>query len=233
MKNVMESNASSVSWFRRWLMIWEDQHPLARNTVLMMLLMLGLSIMLRIGIFLGPHYLNLTTLFRLTIIEDVWFVAHVLVLIMFIYSIARLLGLAIKRRASYLGVILTMLSMLILLIPFFTMPSIFEAATAHQLDHPYDQVLSQVKTLCQGWMEEHGTRSFDPDNYDLGLLEGRANVRRESSTVFFDFGDEDQVFGLACVLNGEEPPDGGYRTKNYVYNHINGDYYEYYDDPTP
>ncbi len=223
------SSASSARVLRRWLMLWEDQHPLARNSVLLMLLMLGFSLLFRLGTLLGPHYLSFSTLFEFAIVEDVWFVAHILVLAMFAYGAIRLVGLAVQGRVANLGVVMMVVSIVILLAPFLTMPSLFESAVAYQMNQPYDDVLEEVQALCAGWLDEFGTRTFDPDDYDLGSLQGRVEVWRESVTVFFNFGDEEQTFGLACVLNGEDPPDSGYRTKNYVYDHISEDYYEFYE----
>lgn len=216
------------SWQR-----WEDQHPLTRNSFILVLLELVFALILRIVIFLTPRLVDLSTLFKIAVLERVWLLTNVVLFVILVSSIIRLTWLVYGGRASLVSLLLACIMPFILWLPIQLMPTFFEAATSHQLQRPYSEVFVAFENLCNQWDETHGQRDnyiFFPQNEALGLLGNtdQVTVWRESNTVFFDFGDDEQSFGLACALGGERPTRNGRLSRDFSYRQIEGKYYEFY-----
>ena len=226
------------SQMRHFLTIWEDQHPLARNSFILASITILVTIVLWLMTLILPALVSLTTYFKIAIVERVWFLAIALLLVIFGYSIIRIVWLTAKKRVSWLSFGVTLLAPITLLLPLFITPTFFQGAVRYQAGTSYGTVYDEFKTLCETWHQEHGEQGnvfFNIDETELGLFENSAkDVWREQSTVFFSFGEAGEEFGLACVVNDNEPADTGLRSRNFTYRRISGRYYEFYrEQPSP
>jgi hypothetical protein len=233
--NFVDKDISLHSRPRYWINLWEDQHPLARSNFLLLGLLLLSSIVLWLMLMVAPRMFDLHIVFQLAVIERLWFLANVVLLAIFVYSIIRLMWMATHKDISYVSLLMVWITPFVLMIPLILMPTFFQAMSSYQMGRSYREISQQFSALCDDWQASYGQQAsiaLRVDDVDLGLFQDndRVNVWRESNTIFFDFGDETQSFGLACALGGREPYDSGQRSRSFYYRHIQKHYYEFYED---
>lgn len=236
--NLVDKDISLPTRPRHWIDLWEDQHPLARSNILLLSLLLTSSLALWLMMLLTPRFLDLRTVFQLAVIERLWFLGNIVLLAIFVYSIIRMSWMAFRKDISHISLVMVWITPVFLMIPLLLMPTFFRAMASYQLERSYGEISDEFSALCDEWEATYGQQAsiaISVDEVDLGMFQdnGRVNVWRESNTVFFDFGDETQSFGLACALGGREPFDSGRRSRNFDYQHIRKNYYEFYDNLPP
>ncbi len=235
--NFVDKDISLHTRPRYWINLWEDQHPLARSNVLLVALLLLFSFLLWVIMYLSPRLLDIQTVFRVAVIERLWFLGNVVLLAIFVYSIIRLMWMAFRKDISYLSLLMVWITPFVLMVPLIIMPTFFQEAASYQLGQPYSEIMGEFTALCDEWEATYGQQAsiaLRVQEVDLGLFQDneRAKVWRESNTIFFDFGDDTQSFGLACALGGKEPYDSGRRSRDFDYRRVQKNYYEFYDEVT-
>jgi hypothetical protein len=93
-------------------------------------------------------------------------------------------------------------------------------------------VEADFKATCRRWVREWGDKpdiTLNVAQEDVGQLREESEVFRSRNTVFFNFGEQGQDFGLACVLDAERPDDAG-RVDNYAFRRLSGHYYQFHLD---
>lgn len=210
---------------RNWWSAWEDLHPLARGAVLIVVAMLVFSTALWGLALMGPRMLSLQAYFNLRLVEQIWALANVVLAVMMAYTLLRLTWMAIRKKAAILNVVVVCVGIAVASLWVTFKPTLFAGAVQHQTGHPYNEVLDTFTDLCDEWSTA-GSLGIDLEAADLGTL-SEYSPWRESTTVFFDFGDQEQAFGLACVVSGEEPTKTGRRSRDFEYHHIRDRYYEF------
>ncbi|NDJ87226.1 MAG: hypothetical protein GYB66_15210 [Chloroflexi bacterium] len=222
------------SRLRNLLLLWEDLHPLARGNFLLSLVSLLVAALIWFGLRVLFAELSPPDYFALSFIKQVWHLGSFALAAILAYGALRIGRLALQKRASYLSVLLAVAAVVMVGFPPFIMPSFFEVAVSQEMNHSYGQVFDTAESLCQFWKQEHADQSphiFDPNDADIGIFDAdTVDVFREQSTVFFNFGDEDYAYGLACVIDGGEPADQGRRSRKYEYAYLRGDFYEFYSE---
>jgi hypothetical protein len=236
--NFVDKDISLHTRPRYWIDLWEDQHPLARSNFLLLGLLVASSLVLWLLMIFTPRFLDLHTVFQLAVIERLWFLGNVVLLAIFVYSIIRLTWMAFRKDISSISLLMVWVTPFILMLPLLVLPTFFRATASYQLGYSYTDISAEFSALCDDWQATYGQQAsiaLRVDDVDLGLFQDNDHVTvwRESNTVFFDFGDETQSFGLACALGGREPYDSGRRSRNFDYHHIQQNYYEFYDDAPP
>lgn len=235
--NFVDKDISLHTRPRYWINLWEDQHPLARSNVLLVALLLLSSFLLWVIMRFAPRLLDIQTVFQVAVIERLWFLGNVVLLAIFVYSIIRLMWMAFRKDISYLSLLMVWITPFILMIPLLVMPTFFQEAASYQIGQPYSEIMGEFTALCDEWEATYGQQASSAlrvQDVDLGLFQDneRVEVWRESNTIFFDFGDDTQSFGLACVLGGKEPYDSGRRSRDFDYRRVQKNYYEFYDEVT-
>lgn len=210
---------------RNWWLIWEDLHPLARGAVLIVLSMLGFTVGLWLLAWLGPRMMSLDTFFKLRILENIWSLANLVLGFIMVYTLLRLSWLVFRKQAILLNVVVVCGGLVVVGLWLIFRPSMFEGAVRHQTGYPYNTVFDAFANMCDDWAAEE-TININLDETELGVL-SKFTPWRESNTVFFDFGDEEQSFGLACVLNENTPYKTGRLSRNFEYEHIRSRYYTF------
>lgn len=210
---------------RNWWSAWEDLHPLARGAVLIVAAMLVFSSALWGLALIGPRTMSLRAYFNLQPVEQIWALANVVLAVMMAYTLLRLTWMAVRKKAAILNVVVVCVGIVVASLWVTFKPTLFAGAVQHQTGHSYREVLDTFIDLCDEWAAE-GSLSIDLVAADLGILD-ESVPWRESTTIFFDFGNQEQAFGLACVLSGEEPTKTGRRSRDFEYHHIRDRYYEF------
>ncbi|MCB9435709.1 MAG: hypothetical protein H6673_01785 [Anaerolineales bacterium] len=210
---------------RNWWSAWEDLHPLARGAVLIVAMMIVFSTALWGMALFGPRMMSLSAYFKLRPVEQIWALANVVLAIMMAYTLLRLTWMAVRKKAAVLNVVVVCAAIAMASLWVTLKPPLFAGAVQHETSHSYGEVLDTFTTLCDEWSTA-GSLGIDLEAADLGVLSDYSPWR-ESTTVFFDFGDENQAFGLACVVTGDEPFKTGRRSRDFEYHHIRDRYYEF------
>jgi hypothetical protein len=114
------------------------------------------------------------------------------------------------------------------------------------MGRPYGEVFDAFSEFCDDWTETYQADNLAPINVDesediqnsIFADADKAQIwgyptDRRPATVFFDYGDEEQPFGLACVLREDTPPHRGNARgtggsfEDYNYEHIQQNYYRF------
>lgn len=218
-----------ASRLRHFFVLWEDQHPLARTSFYLMLGGLVLWGIYYVLMWLAPALLTYEQLLFFGLFERVWFVIGSITVILIGYNALRILAKLWKKEVSRLSAMLALIAVPVLLVSLLNMPSSFQAAVRKTMERPYSEVYAAHQSLCEGWAATYGDRefvSFSIEQDTLGILQA-AEVWREQKTVFFNFGDSDRAFGLACTL-GEEPPNSqSVRSRHFDFFRIENNSYRF------
>lgn len=216
---------------KRLLPFWEDQHPLARNNMLILALAVIVWLLLALITYIAPRIMTLEQVIRFSVLERVWSITSFVLVVLLLLNALRISLRFLQRSIGLASVGMAWLSTLMVLFLTLNLPSFFEQAIGYVMDEPYSSVLEEYQALCDEWEATYGqqvTIALQPGNVDLGFFQDReeVNVTRIQKTIFFDFGTPEQRFGLACVLGGGSPPDSG-RADDYMYTRIEKNYYEW------
>jgi hypothetical protein len=217
------------------LSYWEDLHPLSRNNIAIMVVAMVVWVTFQIITYAAPRLLTLHQVFQWAIIERLWTITGLVLIAVLVFNALRLLMRFARREVSWMSAASAWAVIGVVVYTTFWLPSFFNSTVSYVMGQSYGDVYNGFETLCDKWEERYrdeDTITLRISDEDLGLFENRAevDVRRERNVVFFDFGDEEQEFGLACAIGGEEPHSTG-RARDYEYHHINQHYYQYIDQP--
>lgn len=219
---------------RKPIIIWEDLHPHTRNNIAVLIVAAGVWVILYGLTFLAPRIMNLHRVFQFALIERLWVITSIVLIAVMVFNAVRVAMRYRERLISLTSVVLAVI--VIAPVIFFTLylPSFFNAASSYALGEPYGKIFNQFSNYCDEWEASYGQQAniaIRPQDLDLGLFDKHdVEVYRERKVVFFNFGDEGQVFGLACVLGGGVPHTDG-KASDFQYQHIENNYYQFVEHP--
>lgn len=212
---------------------WEDRHPVVRNVMTLTALTLLVVAILSTLMLAGPALWSIDTTLALATMDTNWVWGQVIVVGLLFVSFLRACVLVWQQRIGVVGFGLVCVGPLVVMGAFSAMPTFFAAAVGHQMRTPFTTVYQEFRALCDEWDMRYGeveVISFRPEEVPLGIFErDDVDIWRERYTVFVDFSDDNQRFGLACVVGGAEAPfaEGRY-SRYFEYRHLQGKYYEFY-----
>lgn len=214
---------------------WENQHPVVRNSVLLVVTSVVGSLVLAVIAFITPRIFDLAVVFRLAVIEEFWNLAQLVIAAILFYSFVRGLLLVWGNKLALRGFALIALAPVMVLLNIRWTPSFFESTLSYRLDVPYSDLYGEFQALCDYWDRTYGqveNISFRPEELPLGIYDRlEVEVWRENNTIFFDAGDDEKHFGFACVIGQDSTPyDKGRYSRNFNYRQIRGNYYEFYQE---
>ena len=227
MISIMEKHRKPHHW---WL-FWEDQHPLARNNVAVLGLMLAVWLILLVITYIAPRVLSVVDVFRLAAIERIWSITSFILIFILLFNCFRILIRWTKNQVPFTSVALAVLVLPVVAALTLYIPSFLHATVSYKMGDSFGTVFDEYQKLCDDWEATYGqqpTIALRPSEVDLGYFANRQEVEvwRDRSVILFDFGDEEQRYGLACVLGGGVPHTDG-RTDDFTFRHIDKNYYEF------
>jgi hypothetical protein len=213
------------------LLFWEDQHPLARNNILILVVSIVIWISLLVLTYFVPRNFAIEQVFEIAVTQRIWEITILVLMALMAYNAVRLTYRYATKLASFASVAMAWTSIAIMLLIAANSPSFHHSTISYLTGDSYGTVLTEFKDLCDGWEATYGQQStvaLNPDDLDLGYFQNReeVDVMRIQRAVFFNFGTNQQRFGLACVLGGGSYPDSG-RAENFKYDKIEKNYYEF------
>ncbi len=223
----------------RWLIWWEDLHPATRYSVAILAFQAGMWLIMNLLTYAAPRFLSYKQVFNFAILERLGTIISLILIAIVIYNSARVVQRYWEKVANLTSVILSLVAGVGLIIVALNMPSFLKGTIGHNMGASYPSVFSDFRGYCDEWQETYGqqaTVAIRPDDLDLGIFndETRVDVYRigsgETATVIFQMGDEEQRFGLACVLGTGESPYNLGRASDFDYVHWGKNYYGFVEN---
>ena len=209
----------------------EDQHPLVRANLRLGLGLFLVIFALHVAVYLGVRYLETRFMF----VMNSWLrLVSTLVLLMVVilaYNALKVTVQYMRRQGvfTWRSLALSYFAVIVLGGTLFNMPDVFGRAVAASAGRSYASTHREFQKHCDRWdadWRDSDAVTLDIDAEELGWLREEAEVFRVSNTIYFDFGDEDYSFGLACALRGASPSETGL-ARNFVYSRIDGPEYQF------
>jgi len=212
-------------------LFWEDQHPLTRSNLSLGICTLAAGIALHGVIRLILRGLGTEMIYSLSLALRMLHTVLLLLMLILIYNALRLLWQFLQGKGivgSY-GVLLAFLGIIILGGAITVLPNVISAAIAATAGRSYGSVYHDFEEVCDRWVvvwKDAENITLDVSQEDLGRLGQEAEVFRLRNTVIFNFSDQQQDFGLACVLDQTQPADSG-RAQPYEFFHLGRSRYQF------
>ncbi len=216
---------------KKLLLFWEDQHPLARNNVLILAISIVIWFFLLILTYVAPRNFTIEQVFEIAVTQRIWEITSLVLIALLVYNALRLTYRYTTKLASFSSLAMAWAVIVLMLFIAANSPSFHHSTISYLTGDSYGTVLTEFKEICDEWEATYGQQSaiaLNPDNVDLGYFQDRdeVDIKRIQRAMFFDFGTEQQQFGLVCVLGGGSYPDSG-RAENFEYDKIEKNYYEF------
>lgn len=223
----------------RWLAWWEDQHPLMRYSVGLLIFQIGMWLILNAATYLAPRFFSYAKIFDFIIVERLGTIISLILVAIVLFNTFRIFMRYLNKAVSMTSVGLTILTGLLLVGFAMNMPSFLKGTIGHQMGARFPRVFGDFRELCDEWEETYGqqaTIAIRPAELDTGIFNDTEKVELyrlgsgDSATVIFQMGDEEQIFGLACVLGSGETPYNSGRTSDFDYVHWGNNYYGFVEN---
>lgn len=239
MEESISYTSSSPNPPGRWLAWWEDQHPAMRYSIGILGFQVGMWLIMNLFTYLAPRFFTYKQVFDFSIIERLGTIVSLILIAIVAFNLLRVSVRYWQKSASLSSVLFSLMAGVGLVIVALNMPSFLKGAIGHNMGASYPTVFAEFRDLCDEWQETYGqqaTIAIRPNELDIGRFneEERVSVYRvdsgETATIIFQMGEEEQLFGLACVLGSGESPYNVGRTSDFDYIHLGQNYYGFVEN---
>lgn len=223
----------------RWLIWWEDLHPASRYSMAILGFQVGMWLLMNLLTYAAPRFLTYQQVFNFAILERLGTIISLILVAIVIYNSARVVQRYFQKFANSMSVILSLVAGVGLVVVALNMPAFLKGVIGHNMGASFPSVFGEFRDYCDEWQDTYGqqaTIAIRPDDLDLGIFndETRVDVYRvgsgETATVIFQMGEEEQRFGMACVLGSGESPYNLGRTSDFDYVHWGQNYYGFVEN---
>jgi hypothetical protein len=182
-------------------------------------------------VYLGVRYMDTRFMF----VANSWLrlltTLVVLMVVILAYNAFKITVQYVRRQGvfTWRSLVLSYMAVAVLGGALFNMPDVFDRAVAASVGRSYTSVHRVFHEACARWDADwidSDAVTLDIEEEDLGWLSEETDVFRVRNTVYFDFGDEEYSFGLACALRAASPAESG-RASSFVYARIKGPEYQF------
>ena len=239
MEENLNYTPASANQPSRWLAWWEDQHPAMRYSVGILGFQVGMWLIMNLFTYLAPRFFAYKQVFSFVILERLGTIVSLILVAIVLFNIFRVLMRYFQKVAGLASVLFSIIAGIGLIIVALNMPSFLKGAIGYNMGASYPTVFGEFQDLCDEWQATYGQQStiaIQPDELEIGRFndEELVSVYRvgsgETATVIFQMGDEEQLFGLACVLGTGENPYNLGRTSDFDYVHLGKNYYGFVEN---